>query len=244
MIKKAVAAVTVEHLGCREWLDDASFNYKATGKNEWSIAITPSKVMGGLIVDALKGSIDRAAVVNPVNGGWLGEGGGLSRAGIPTIGYIPQPNYLCAGPDNCEIDKLSGPIDAQPDRGVREGVARRQPAERRRIESLIIQANRSGSGSNASLPRLDLGVVPIVAARGTAIVNGAYPVGRLEPDRFAARVLTTGTLRAGAFVVGMPSFHAVLRSNADAGLRTVAAGQYGCAKSQPVVGPVQGPSTP
>jgi hypothetical protein len=110
MIKNAVAAVTVEHLGCREWMDDASFNYKATGKNEWSIAITSSKVMGGLIVDALKGSIDRAAVVNPVNGGWLGEGGGLSRAGVPTIGYIPQPSYLCAGPDNCEIDKLSGPL--------------------------------------------------------------------------------------------------------------------------------------
>jgi hypothetical protein len=110
LIKKTVAAVTVEHLGCREWLDDASFNYKPTGKFEWSIAITPSKVMGGLMVEALKGSIDRAAVVNPVNGGWLGEGGGLSRAGIPTIGYIPQPNYLCAGPDNCEIDKLSGEL--------------------------------------------------------------------------------------------------------------------------------------
>ena len=45
-----------------------------------------------------KGSRDRAAVVNPVNGGWLGEGERLSRAGIPTIGYIPQPNYLLAGP--------------------------------------------------------------------------------------------------------------------------------------------------
>ena len=45
-----------------------------------------------------------------VNGGWLGDGGGLSRAGIPTIGYIPQPNYLCAGPENCEIEKLSGEL--------------------------------------------------------------------------------------------------------------------------------------
>jgi hypothetical protein len=106
MIKKAVAAVTVEHLACREWLDDASFNYKPTGKNEWSVAITSSKVMGGLMVDALKGSIDRAAVVNPVNGGWRGEGGGLSRVGIPTIGYIPQPNYLLAGPADGCIEKL------------------------------------------------------------------------------------------------------------------------------------------
>jgi hypothetical protein len=107
LIKKAVAAVTVEHLACLEWLDDASFNYKATGKNEWSVAITPDKSMGEIMVEALKGSRDRAAAVNPVNGGWLGEGGGLSRAGIPTIGYIPQPNYLLAGPANGCIEKLS-----------------------------------------------------------------------------------------------------------------------------------------
>jgi hypothetical protein len=107
LIKKAVAAVTVEHLGCLEWMDDASMNYKATGKNEWSVAITPDKAMGMALVDALKGSRDRAAVVNPVNGGWLGEGGSLSRAGVPTIGYIPQPNYLLAGPANGCIEKLS-----------------------------------------------------------------------------------------------------------------------------------------
>ena len=45
--------------------------------------------------------------MNPVNGGWLGEGGALSRAGVPTIGYIPQPNYLLAGPADGCIDKLS-----------------------------------------------------------------------------------------------------------------------------------------
>jgi hypothetical protein len=106
-MRNTVAAVTVEHLACREWLDDASYAYKATGKNEWSIAITPNKVMGGLMVDALKGSIDRAAVVNPAHGGWLGEGGWLNQAGVPTIGYIPQPNYLCAGPADGDIDKLS-----------------------------------------------------------------------------------------------------------------------------------------
>jgi len=32
VIKRAVAAVTVEHLGCREWMDDASMHYAATGK--------------------------------------------------------------------------------------------------------------------------------------------------------------------------------------------------------------------
>jgi hypothetical protein len=31
--------------------------------------------MGNALVEALQGSRDRAGVVNPVNGGWLGEGG-------------------------------------------------------------------------------------------------------------------------------------------------------------------------
>jgi hypothetical protein len=109
VIKKTVAAVTVEHLGCREWMDTSATpqEYRATGKNEWSVAITPNRAMGMALVDALEGSIDRAAVVNPVAGGFLGEGSSLSRAGIPTIGYIPQPNYLlAASPDGC-IGKLS-----------------------------------------------------------------------------------------------------------------------------------------
>ena len=107
LIKKAVAALTVEHLACREWLIDASMHYKPTGKYEWSVAISPNRSTGMIMAEALRGSVDRAAAVNPVNGGWLGEGGGLSRAGVPTIGYIPQPNYLLAGPANCCIDKLS-----------------------------------------------------------------------------------------------------------------------------------------
>jgi PA domain len=111
VIKKTVAAVTVEHLGCREWMDDASFRYHATGENEWSVAITETKATGEALVEALKGSASRkTAVVNPVHGGWLGEGASLTRAGIPTIGYIPQPNYLLAGPADGCIEKLSAEL--------------------------------------------------------------------------------------------------------------------------------------
>jgi len=108
LIKKAVAALTVEHLGCKEWADDATMHYRATGENEWAVAITESGGAGRALVDALQSSADKkTAVVNPVHGGWLGEGGGLARAGVPTIGYIPQPNYLLAGPANGCIEKLS-----------------------------------------------------------------------------------------------------------------------------------------
>jgi hypothetical protein len=110
LVKKAVAAVTVEHLGCEEWMDDAALHYTPTGKHEWSVAITPLKPMADLMVDSLQESQDRAGVVNPVNGGFLGEGSALSRAGVPTIGYIPQPNYLLAGPADGCIDKLNADL--------------------------------------------------------------------------------------------------------------------------------------
>jgi hypothetical protein len=111
LIKKTVAAVTVEHLGCKEWMDDASFHYHATGENEWSIAITKTKSTADAFLEALNGSASsKAAVVNPVGGVWLGEGASLSRAGIPTIGYIPQPSYLLAGPAHGCIEKLSADL--------------------------------------------------------------------------------------------------------------------------------------
>jgi hypothetical protein len=106
LMKRAAAAVTVEHLGCKQWIDNSAMQYVDTGKNEWSVAITETKSTGETFVEELRGSPDRAGVVNPVHGGWLGEGSALAKAGIPTIGYIPQPNYLLASPANGCIEKL------------------------------------------------------------------------------------------------------------------------------------------
>jgi hypothetical protein len=89
-------------------MDDATASHYAyTRENQWSVAITEYKSMANIMLEALQGSKDKkTGVVNPVHGGWLGEGGGPNQAGIPTIGYIPQPNYLLAGPQNGCIDKL------------------------------------------------------------------------------------------------------------------------------------------
>jgi hypothetical protein len=108
LIQKAVAAVTIEHLGCREWADDASFHYKPTGENELAVALSPHQSTANVLLECLEGSANRRnAVVNPVKGGFLGEGGALARAGVPTIGYMPMPNYLLSGPRNGCIEKVS-----------------------------------------------------------------------------------------------------------------------------------------
>lgn len=109
IVSKTVGAVTVEHLGCREWLDDPSMRYVATGRDELTNAITDAEPVARLMLDSLAGTSDRrVAVVKPTpKGRWMGEGGALSRAGIPTLGFIPAPTYLCmASADGC-ISKLS-----------------------------------------------------------------------------------------------------------------------------------------
>ena len=62
---------------------------------------------------ALRATYREAAGVTVVDIGGritLGEGSALSRAGIPTIGYMPTPSYLLAGPQDGCIDKLSAPL--------------------------------------------------------------------------------------------------------------------------------------
>src|SRR5229473_1541985 len=107
LIQKAVGAVTVEHLGCREWLDVRGV-YRATGLKELTLVITEFDSTARIMLDAWNGSTDRrSAIVTPTpKGGFNGEGGALSRAGVPTIGYIPIPSYLLAGPENGCIEKL------------------------------------------------------------------------------------------------------------------------------------------
>ena len=40
-------------------------------------------------------------------GAFLGEGGGFHAVGVPTIGYIPVPQHLCAMSPDGEISTVS-----------------------------------------------------------------------------------------------------------------------------------------
>jgi len=113
VIQKTVAAVTVEHLGCLEWKDDDAFNYRATGQNELNLTISPHKSTADIMLAALQGSsAKRTAVVRLASpdARFFGEGNALSAAGIPTVAHIPIPDYLCAGPQNGCIEKLSAEL--------------------------------------------------------------------------------------------------------------------------------------
>ncbi|HLJ50502.1 MAG TPA: hypothetical protein VKU01_31030 [Bryobacteraceae bacterium] len=107
-MKKAVACVTIEHLGATEWVDHPAANeYKSTGKLEWGLAYTPRIPEAELFLKAAQGTEARNIFAFKPEGSYPGEGAAFYRAGIPTISYIPTPQYLFVEPvKGGAIDKL------------------------------------------------------------------------------------------------------------------------------------------
>jgi hypothetical protein len=110
IIKKAIAGVTIEHLGCMEWRDNATHSrYAATGRQETCYAQTRHETLARLMSATAPAAGDhRAAVVEPNQKvRFLGMGGALAATGMPTLGYFPGPSYLnIVAPDGC-MSKLS-----------------------------------------------------------------------------------------------------------------------------------------
>jgi hypothetical protein len=105
---KAVAALTVEHLGCREWTDNDSHTaYEPTGRNEVGWCYTTTPAMRRIWLDSAQGTANTrtfAAAPNPPF--YFGEGGPFYKAGIATMSLIPGQTYLCAAPEDGVLSKL------------------------------------------------------------------------------------------------------------------------------------------
>jgi len=108
LMKKAVACVTIEHLGATEWVDHPSANeYKASGEYEWGLCYTPLKPEASLFLKAVDGTEAKRTFAYQPDGAYPGEGAGFWAAGIPTVSYIPTPQYLFIAPaKGGGIDKL------------------------------------------------------------------------------------------------------------------------------------------
>lgn len=119
IMSQTVGCMTIEHFGCNEWEDisrgSTSF-FAPTGKLvQGQILVTDptfqkrtpgpaDPTLLNIVNQSLAGADDRAAMLS--GGAFLGEGGGFHAVGVPTIGYIPVPQYLCAMSPDGEISKL------------------------------------------------------------------------------------------------------------------------------------------
>jgi hypothetical protein len=123
--QNALAGLTLEHLGCKMWTDDANGQYAPTGKYEWGATYTTQK-QGSFNLTNLEQQAYLAAVQATNNSGaiahpvatmlpaplFFGEGAPLCAGGLGTVSLCPLPSYLLqAGsrthPEKLNLDKLS-----------------------------------------------------------------------------------------------------------------------------------------
>ena len=116
VLKKTVAAVTIEHLGAMGWQDDVAANqYKPTGQGEWNVAHA-TKPAGDVFIKAAEGTDANNIYAVVAAGTYPGEGAGFFRAGLPVVSYIPTPQYLFATPakggvlDKLSVDRFYGEL--------------------------------------------------------------------------------------------------------------------------------------
>lgn len=108
IVSRAVASLTMEHLGQMEWLDDAQ-GYRASGEVEPAIffgSIPPA--VQTLIANAvIAEDLRRTIVSRPIAGLiYFGVGSPLNGAGVPNAAYITGPHSMLSFADNQHLDQI------------------------------------------------------------------------------------------------------------------------------------------
>lgn len=112
IVKRAVCALTVEHLGCTEWIDTVEHGYRPTGLPEMFAVWTTQGKMFEVTRDTVAAhGLPRTALLRPPV--QFGVGGAFQSAGVPQIGAIAGPEYLLTISPNGDLDKLDPVLAAR-----------------------------------------------------------------------------------------------------------------------------------
>jgi hypothetical protein len=112
LFARAVAAITVEHLGTSEWLDTAGRGYHATGDPEPMFAWTTQGPMFDLVRAAtVAARLPRTALMRPP--AQFGVGSAFQGWGIPQAGLISGPYYMVNDAPGSDMDKLDARLAAR-----------------------------------------------------------------------------------------------------------------------------------
>ena len=139
-VTKTVAALTLEHLGCREWADHPSENrYAPTGLNEAGFCFTTTSRMRSTYLDSAAGTANRRTFTcAPPPGLYLGEGHDFYKQRIATMSLIPAPSYLVAAPADGALGKV--------DKNLMHGQVRTFANAVRRLDALSAQQIGTSTG--------------------------------------------------------------------------------------------------
>jgi hypothetical protein len=110
LVRRAAAAVTIEHLGATAWVDTPGKGYHATGKNEGYVLSTTLGRATRLVKQGIARHQLHEHVVVPAPG--ISVGSVFHEVGVPHVGGIAGPSYLLVVSKNGELDKLDARLAA------------------------------------------------------------------------------------------------------------------------------------
>ena len=103
---KAVAGVSIEHLGCLDWQSDGK-QYAPTGDIAPELVYTGNRMMDDIYFSALEGRTRvRTLTLRGHNFLHFGEGQPLFNVHIPEIALVTAPDSLCVVSDSDEMEKF------------------------------------------------------------------------------------------------------------------------------------------
>jgi hypothetical protein len=112
LVSRAAAALTVEHLGCTEWIDTPDKGYHGTGLPEtFGVWTTQGKMFDLTKAGVIKHNLIRAALLRPPV--QFGVGAAFQSSGVPQIGAIAGPEYLLTISPNGDLEKLDERLAAR-----------------------------------------------------------------------------------------------------------------------------------
>jgi hypothetical protein len=110
IVRRAVGAVTIEHLGSTEWADTGT-GYHGTGKNEpYVLSTTLGRATKLVKRGVAEHNLQRHMVVAAPG---ISVGSEFHRVGVPHVGGIAGPTYLLVVSKNGEMDKLDARLAAR-----------------------------------------------------------------------------------------------------------------------------------
>jgi hypothetical protein len=111
LVADAAAALTIEHFGMSEWVDDET-GYHPTGEPEvLAIWTTQGDMLTATRESVQKFGLPRTALCRPPV--QFGVGSPFQTAGVPQIGAIAGPNYLLTIDKDSDMDKLDAELASQ-----------------------------------------------------------------------------------------------------------------------------------
>ena len=103
---KAVAGVSIEHLGCRDWQPDGD-RYESTGEIAPELVYTGNRMMDDIYFSALEDRTRvRTVTLRGHNFLHFGEGQPLFNSHIPEIALVTAPDSLCVVSPSHEMEKF------------------------------------------------------------------------------------------------------------------------------------------